>query len=150
MFKKMLFTLITGILVVGLLVGCGGGGETGGGVPEDAALKVTGMVDSEVGWTADALQSMETMDVEVENKEGEMEPYTGVSLNALLDEAGVQGDASLVELIASDGYSAEVPLDEVRACDTCIVAFDDDGFRSVLPGFPRNTGVKGLIEIKVK
>ena len=150
MFKKMLFTLITAVLIVGLLVGCGAGGETGGGVPEDAALTVTGMVDSDVGWTADELQGMETMDVEVENKEGGMDAYTGVSINALLEEASVQGDASMVELIASDGYSVEVDLGEIQACDNCIVAFDDDSFRSVLPGFPRNTGVKGLVEINVK
>ncbi len=150
MFKKMLFTLVTVVLVAGLLVGCGGGGETGGGVPEDAALKVTGMVESEVGWTADDLQGMETMDVEMENKEGGTDTYTGVSLNALLDEAGVQGAATTVELIADDGYFVEVDLGELQACDDCIVAFDGDGFRSALPGFPRNTGVKGLVEINVK
>lgn len=150
MFKKMLLTLVTVVLVAGLLVGCGGGGETGGGVPEDAALKVTGMVESEVGWTADDLQGMETMDVEMENKEGGTDTYTGVSLNALLDEAGVQGAATTVELIADDGYSVEVDLGELQACDDCIVAFDGDGFRSALPGFPRNTGVKGLVEINVK
>jgi hypothetical protein len=151
MFKKMLFTLITAVLIVGLLVGCGGGGEMEGGMPEDAALKVTGMVDGEVGWTEDEVRGMETMEAEYENKEGETESYTGVSLNMLLDQAGVQDGASMLELIADDGYSVEVDLAEVQDCADCIVAFrNQGGFSTVLPGFPKNTRVKGVIEISVK
>jgi hypothetical protein len=94
---------------------------------------------------------METLEAEYENKEGEVSTYTGVSMNMLLDEAGVQDDASMVELIASDGYSVELDLGEIRGCGDCIVAFrNQGGFSTVLPGFPKNTRVKDVIEINVK
>ncbi len=152
MFKRMVWVLTLVVIMAVLFVGCGGGGAAdGGGVPADAALKITGMVDSEVGWTEDDVRGMETMEAEYENKEGEVEAYTGVSMNMLLDQAGVQDGASMVALIADDGYSVEVDLAEVQGCANCIVAFrNQGGFSTVLPGFPKNTRVKGVVEISVK
>mgnify|MGYP006290382063 CR=1 FL=1 len=148
MLKKITLLLTVALLTV-LLVGCGGAEpeepEAGG----EVALELTGNVENEMAWTEAELQAMDTMTVEVENRDGEMEEYTGVSMNALLEEAGVGSDASTINLVASDGYSADVPLAEVQACDDCIVAFDD-GLRSILPGFPGNKQVKGLIEIQVE
>ena len=43
MHRTVVFTTL--VLVVVALVGCGSGG-----IPENAALKVTGLVDTEVGW----------------------------------------------------------------------------------------------------
>lgn len=149
MLKKITLLLTVALLTV-LLVGCGGGEaeepEAGSG---EVALELTGNVETEMAWTEAELRAMDTMTVEVENRDGEMEEYTGVSMNALLEEAGVGSDASAIMLVASDGYSADVTLDEIQACDECIVAFDD-GLRSILPGFPGNKQVKGLVEIQVE
>ena len=71
------------------LAGCGGGEQAAGGVPADAALKVTGNVQNEVGWTEETVRAMETIDAESTNKEGEAKTYTGVPINTLLDLAGV-------------------------------------------------------------
>jgi len=63
----------------------------------------------------------------------------------------VQEGASTVVLVASDGYTAEMPIADLEACDTCIVAPQDGGgFRSVMPGMAGNLGVKDLVEIKVQ
>ena len=122
-----------------------------GGASGDAALKVTGKVDSEKAWTEDEVKAMPTLDAERANKEGVMETYTGVSINALLDEAGVQSDATAIVMVADDGYEAEVALADIQACENCIMSFrSQGGFSSVLPDFPGNVQVKGVIEIKVK
>jgi DMSO/TMAO reductase YedYZ molybdopterin-dependent catalytic subunit len=122
-----------------------------GGIPADAALKVTGAVDTEIGWTEDQLRSMDTMEAESTNKAGETSTYIGVALNDLLGKAGVGGDASTVVFVADDGYMAEVALAEVQACADCIVSFrNQGGFSTVLPGFPGNVQVKGVVEIQVK
>jgi DMSO/TMAO reductase YedYZ molybdopterin-dependent catalytic subunit len=124
--------------------------QASGGIPDNAALKITGSVESEIGWAGDKLRSMDTIDAEYTGKDGETKTYTGIAINDLLDTAGPAAEATMLVLVADDGYSAEVTLAEVQACADCIVAFDDAGFRSVLPGLSGKAQVKGLVEIQVK
>jgi hypothetical protein len=117
----------------------------------DIALKITGLVATEMAWTEAEVKAMEIMTVQSTNKDGEVKDYTGVSLNALLALAGVAADATGVVFVADDGYTAEVTLAELQACTDCIVSFrDQGGFSTVLPGFPGNVQVKGVVEIQVK
>lgn len=150
MSRKCVALLALVVLVLGMLTACGGTQE-GGGVPADAALKVTGNVTNEVGWSEADVRALDTTDAEYTNKDGETSTYTGVSINSLLEKAGVKSDAATVVLVADDGYTAEVALPEMTACADCIVAFrDSGGFSAVLPGFASNVQVKGIVEIQVK
>ncbi|HWQ83018.1 MAG TPA: substrate-binding domain-containing protein [Anaerolineales bacterium] len=116
-----------------------------------AALKITGMVVNEMAWTEAEVQAMATLDVEAPNSKGVMETYTGVSINDLLALAGVDPAATGVVLVADDGFTAEVAIADLRACTTCILSFrSNGGFSSVMPGFDKNYGVKGVVEIQVK
>jgi tungstate transport system substrate-binding protein len=122
-----------------------------GGIPADAALVITGKVENEIGWTEDQVQAMETMEAESTNKSGETKIYTGVTVNALLEQAGLQSEATTLTFVADDGYTAEVALSEVLACQDCIVSFrNQGGFSTVLPGFSGNVQVKGVTEIQVQ
>ena len=104
-----------------------------------------------MGWTEAQLQEMATVEAEVTNKEGEVQTYVGVPIKALVAEAQPQDGATVVMLIADDGYSAEVPMADLESCDTCVLAAQDGGgFRSVMPGMPGNMGVKNLVEIQVQ
>ena len=86
MLKKTLVLLTLTIFLIGSLVGCGGASGNEGNAPEgEAALKVTGNVDSEKAWTEESVRAMNTIEAERENKEGEMSTYTGVSIKALLE-----------------------------------------------------------------
>jgi tungstate transport system substrate-binding protein len=115
------------------------------------ALKITGLVDNEMAWTEGEVKAMETMDAESTNKDGETETYTGVSLNSLLELAGVKAEATTLVFVADDGYTAEITLAEVQACTDCIVSFrSQGGFSTVLPGFSGKVQVKGVVEIQVK
>jgi hypothetical protein len=145
--KKWLSFVVFALLAA-LLVGCG---KTSGGIPEDAALKITGMVENEVGWTEDQVKAMETKDVESTNSKGETATYTGVSIQALLDMAKPKSDAQTVVYVADDGFTAELPLSDVMGCTDAIVSFrTNGGFSIVMPGFPGNVQVKGVIEIQIK
>jgi hypothetical protein len=55
-----------------------------------------------------------------------------------------------VVFVASDGYEAELALAELNGCGDCVVAFDGDELRMVLPDFPGSVQVKGVVEIVVK
>ena len=155
MLKKTIYILLVIIFTLALF-GCGTSelaapaseGEVASG---DVALKVTGKVDNEKAWTEAEIKGMKTMEAERANKEGVMETFTGVSINDLLNEAGVQSDASKVFMIADDGYEAEVALADLQACSNCIVAFQpQSGFSSILPDFPNNVQVKGVVELRLE
>jgi DMSO/TMAO reductase YedYZ molybdopterin-dependent catalytic subunit len=121
------------------------------GVPDDAAFKITGDVETEVGWTEEKIRSMDTIDAESTNKEGETSTYTGVRISDLLSKAGPNDGATTVVFVADDGYSAEAPLADIEACADCIVSFrNQGGFSIVAPGFPGNVQVKGVVEIQVE
>jgi len=121
-----------------------------GPIPANAALKITGNVEGEIGWSADKLHSFDTMDTDYEGKDGSTKTYTGIALNDLLAKATPASGASTVTLVADDGYSADLDLADVLACADCIVAFDDDSFRTVMPGLSSKAQVKGIAEIQVK
>ena len=93
----------------------------------DVALKITGLVTQEVGWTEAEVLAMEAMTIESTNKNGETKSYTGVSINALLALAGVSPTATKIVFVADDGYTAEVSLVEVQACTDCIISFRSQG-----------------------
>ena len=151
MCKRVLSLLGVLIVLVGAMTGCGGASPGSGGVPEDAALKVTGNVSQEVGWTEEDVRAMDTVEAESTNKEGETKTYTGVPINALLELAGVGADATTLTYVADDDYTADVSLSDVQACGDCIVSFrNQGGFSIVMPGFPGNVQVKGVVEIQVK
>ena len=123
----------------------------GGGIPEDAALKITGAVENEIGWTEEKIRSMDTIEAESTNKEGETSTYTGVLIDDLLGKAKPNADATTLAFVADDGYTAEAPLADIQACADCIVSFrNQGGFSIVAPGFPGNVQVKGVVEIQVK
>jgi DMSO/TMAO reductase YedYZ molybdopterin-dependent catalytic subunit len=125
--------------------------QAGGGVPEDAALKITGSVENEIGWTEEKIRSMDTIEAQSTNKAGETSTYTGVLIDDLLGKAGPKDDATTLVFVAADGYTAEAPLAEIQACADCIVSFrNQGGFSIVAPEFPGNVQVKGVVEIQVK
>ncbi len=79
--------------------------------------------------------------------------YEGVSLNALLDLAGIQDGAKTLVITASDGFSTEAAsLAEVRACADCLVAFTDttESFTMVMPGLSSSAWVKGVVRLEAK
>ena len=117
----------------------------------EVALKVTGNVAKEKGWTEAKVKAMKTLDVESTNKDGETSTYTGVLITDLLAEAKPNADATSVVFVADDGYTAEVTLEELNACADCIVSFrNQGGFSTVMPDFSGKLQVKGVIEIQVK
>ncbi len=151
--KRTLILLGLSILLLGALVGCGGsaGGDGGGASSGEVALEVTGNVANEMAWTEEEVRSMDTIEAERENKEGEMSTYTGVPIKALLEEAGASDDATTVTFVAEDDYTASIDMAEVQACDNCIVSFrNKGGFSIVMPGQSGKLQVKGVVEIQVE
>jgi hypothetical protein len=116
----------------------------------DAALTISGMVEQAQALSLEALQAIEVVEITAEHPKKGDQTYEGVRLNALLDLAGVQAGAAGLVVTASDGYASEVALADVQACADCLVAFDDDILRMVMPGMESSAWVKDVVQIEVK
>lgn len=122
-----------------------------GGIPDNAALSITGNVTKPIGWSEKDVLKMDSVEVESENKDGEIKTYTGVKINNLLALTELSSGATTLEFIGEDGATAEIALAELQGCDDCIISFrSQGGFSVVLPGFPGKLQIKGVMELKVK
>jgi hypothetical protein len=113
--------------------------------PQEKALLNVGGTD----FTRSELEALGTMSVDYTDKDGETTAYEGVLLSAVLEATVVVDAGSTVTFTAADGYEAEMPTDEALACDNCIVAFDDDSLRMVMPDQSGKLQVKDVVQISV-
>ena len=121
-------------------------------VPENSgSLTITGMVNQELTLTDADLRAMEIVTINAEGKDGPQD-FQGILLNPLLDMAGIKDGATKLVFTASDNYSSEVNLSDVRDCPKSLVAFMETpgDYLIVLPEQPTSTWVKYVIQIEVK
>jgi len=113
---------------------------------------LTGLVDQELSFMEADLRAMEVLKITAEHPKKGKEDYEGVSLNALLDLAGVKDGATTLVITASDDYSSEVSLSDVRGCADCLLGFTNtpEKFKMVMPNLPSSAWVKDVIRIEVK
>ena len=104
-----------------------------------------------IGTLSSPWNSLDTINVTTEVKEVSQD-FQGVSLNALLNLAGLKDGASQLVITASDGYSSDVNLSDVQDCPYAMVAFlDTPGtYMIVLPDLATSTWVKNVVHIEVK
>ena len=112
-----------------------------------AILKISGG-KAEVNLSANDIKGKSQFEVEYTAKDGTVTKHTGTALKQLLTEIT---DANTLTFVGKDGYTADMSGADFLKCDTCIVAFQDDGgLKTVMPGSSGKLQVKDLIEIKIK
>lgn len=118
----------------------------------EGSLILVGLVDNALGFMEADLRGMDVLQITAEHPKSGTAVYEGVSLNALLDMAGLQDGATTLLITASDGYSAEVSLDDIRACENCLVGFTNtpEKLKMVMPGLESNAWVKDVVSLEVK
>ena len=114
-------------------------------------LTITGMVNQELTLMDADLRAMDIVTISAQGKNGPQD-FQGVLLNPLLDQAGLNDGASKLTFTASDNYSADVNLSDVRNCPKALLAFMDapGTYMIVLPDQPTSTWVKNVVLIEVK
>jgi hypothetical protein len=116
-------------------------------------LTISGLVDHELQLTDADLQGMEVVTLTLEHPKNGPTEYTGVRLNDLLTQAGVQAGATSLTLTASDGFTSDVDLAAAQTCADCLIAFDPTSagvYNAAMPGQSSKMWVKTLISIEVK
>jgi DMSO/TMAO reductase YedYZ molybdopterin-dependent catalytic subunit len=118
----------------------------------DATLGITGSVNEEQFLNEAALRAMQVVKVIAPNAKGVSSNFEGVRLNALLDLAGILDSATTIHFTASDGYSVDVPVTDLRACTDCLLGFTNtpEKFKLVMPGMTSEFWVKDVNSIKVR
>jgi DMSO/TMAO reductase YedYZ molybdopterin-dependent catalytic subunit len=118
----------------------------------DATLSVTGSVNEELFLNDAALRAMEVVNITAPNAKGVSSEFEGIRLSTLLDMAGVLDSATIIRFTASDGYYAEVPVADLRACTDCLLGFTNtpEKFKLVMPGMTSDAWVKDVNSIKVR
>jgi len=139
--KKSIFLTSLFILIT-LLAACSQAPEA---VVTETAVLTVGSEE----FSLSELEAYELMSADYTNKDGETSTYEGVALNDILRDANLTDGDTLV-FTASDGYEAEMPLAEALSCANCIVAFDDDILRLVMPDMSSKLQVKDVIAINVQ
>jgi DMSO/TMAO reductase YedYZ molybdopterin-dependent catalytic subunit len=113
---------------------------------------ITGKVENPSGFAFEDLNAMEQATVTVEDPHSKtMVDYTGVSLNALLDLAGLKPDATKIVITSSDGFTAEVNLADFRSCPNVVLGItDDNGLVTIFPELPASNWAKFVVSIDVQ
>ena len=117
-----------------------------------ADLNITGLVSVEFGLSKDALSRMEMVTVSAQAPKADApQDFTGVRLVDLLGQAEPAADASILALVAYDGYESEVDLAQVLDCGDCLIGFDETGkLRTIMPDFGGGAWVKDVIALDVR
>jgi DMSO/TMAO reductase YedYZ molybdopterin-dependent catalytic subunit len=122
--------------------------------PETVTLTVTGEVNNELQLTDSALHAMDVVTLTLEHPKNGLTEYTGVRLNELLTQAGIQDGTTTVTFTASDGFANDLDLATVQACADCLVAFDPTTagvYNLAMPGQTSGKAwINGLVTITVK
>ncbi|MBN1966258.1 MAG: hypothetical protein JW910_16540, partial [Anaerolineae bacterium] len=116
-----------------------------------AALTLNGSFDEARDWTWEELEGLGTITATLAGpREDDPETeYTGVSLVALLDAAGVSEDAATLVATASDDFAAEIDLAAALECAECMIVQQEDGtLRLVMPDFPSNNWVSDVVSLE--
>jgi DMSO/TMAO reductase YedYZ molybdopterin-dependent catalytic subunit len=116
------------------------------------SLVITGLVNQELGFMEADLRAMEVLKINAEHPKNGSQDFEGVSLNALLDLAGVKDGAATLVITAADSYISEISLSDVRACTECLLGFTNtlEKFKLVMPNLPSSAWAKDVIKIEVK
>ncbi len=118
--------------------------------PDDASVLIKGLVDAEKTLTMQDLLGMAVLNLNVTHPKGDQIDVTGILMKDILAQVSIPAEATTLVLTASDGYTSEVSLADVLACETCLLGWDEEMLRTYMPGFESSSWVKDLAEIEVK
>lgn len=143
--------LLVALVLISAVAGCAPAATpTAAPASGAAAFTIKGAVAKPQALTMEALKAMPSATIKAESPKAGVQEYTGVRLNGLLDAAQPNAGAAGLTLVASDGFTSDVTLAEVRKCADCMISFNGDKLDAVMPGLATNTWVRGLVRIEVK
>jgi DMSO/TMAO reductase YedYZ molybdopterin-dependent catalytic subunit len=150
--KRSTWCLSILIAALALVGGCAQPAPTAEQPPQlsdDPLLSLTGEVENQLSLSMADLHGMDVVERTIAHPKDGNQTYTGVTLITLLERAQ-PADSATLTFTAADAYSVEVPVGDARACADCLVAFDGDALRLVMPGFGSSYWVKDVVSVEAR
>ena len=120
------------------------------GAATEPALAITGLTDNKKYLSAEDLKAMPQVSSSYMDKSNNTIAITGVSLNALLDSASIQSDATAAVFTGKDGYNKTIKLADIRADQTALITIGTDGsLKNYVANQSSGTRVSDLATIKI-
>jgi hypothetical protein len=120
-------------------------------LPEGAVLKVAGKLRNQLVLTQDNLEALGVEEIQVEHPKEGIQTVRGLGLEMLLSLAGMHEGSTLLVITAADGYSVELPLEQIQTCEQCVVVMEEDGSLSTaMDGLDGSYWVKDVVHLWVK
>lgn len=124
---------------------------TGGEGAEGPVLTLSGDFVESREWTWAELEALGTVTATVAGPNDAPETeYTGISLVALLEAAGLGADATTLVATAGDDFTTEIAVAEVKACENCLIVTEEGALRLIMPGFDGKAWVSGLVSLEAR
>ena len=98
----------------------------------EGSIQIRGVVSNPRNFTYSQLEAFSPVTVQVTLSSSSKPAdngnftYTGVSLNALLEQAHISANATSIYIQAADGYGATIPIQDAQKANT-ILAYQKDG-----------------------
>jgi hypothetical protein len=117
-----------------------------------AALTLAGDFAEARDWGWADLEALEMITATVAGpKDDDPEAeYTGMSLAALVEAAGLGEDAATLVATATDGFEAEIEVAALKDCAECMLVLEDGSLRLILPGFESKAWVRDLVSLEAR
>jgi len=126
-------------------------GSATGAAPAALPVEITGLVAKPQKLGAADLAKLAQTEVKATDRDNVERSYKGVLLSTIFAQAGLQAAAKSVVFTGGDGYSQEVPLDQINSDKNAIITTDPGGsLRNILPSAKPKFWVKGLVKLEVK
>jgi hypothetical protein len=146
--KTILFTIV---MLVAVVMGACGATPAPTSVPAGPpALTVQGKVSTELKLSLDDIKALGVEKLTLDHPKNGPTEYEGVRLSKVLDKTGLAADATTLVLTASDGFSAEVPVADAKACADCLIALSGTSLNMAMAGMASKAWVKMVVTIEVK
>jgi len=113
---------------------------------------ISGNVDFVMPFMMDEIADMDMVTINTKHpKKEEMVDYEGVRLVELIKMAKPTASAKKAKLTALDGYSTEIDLPALMACNDCLLAFTEDNtLKLVMPGMESMYWVKDIVSVEIE
>jgi hypothetical protein len=118
----------------------------------EGVLSVAGLVEEPLALGEADLRALQVVKITAEHPKKGNQEYEGVTLKTLFEQAKIKDGAKKLVVTASDGYSVELDLASVQACEDCMVAFTETegSFNLVMPGLDSAAWVKSVVQLEIK
>ncbi|WP_424357340.1 hypothetical protein [Methanocella sp. MCL-LM] len=120
------------------------------GAATEPALAITGLTDNKKYLSLEDLKALPQVSSSYMDKSNNTVAITGPSLNALLDSASIQGDATAAVFTGKDGYNKTIKLADIRADPNALITIGTDGsLKNYVANQSSGTRVSDLATIKI-